>query len=61
VALVILGPFLLAAWAVYAAALVLCVIGGAAVRGIEALWRRAEARQARRHAGTARPRRPTPR
>jgi hypothetical protein len=48
VALLILGPFLLAAWAVYFAALVVYFAGKLVVEGIEAAGRRAEDRQARR-------------
>jgi hypothetical protein len=50
--LLILGPFLLAAWAVYFAALLVYVTGKLIVEGIEAAGRHAEHRQARRR-GTA--------
>jgi hypothetical protein len=46
--LLLLAPFLLAAWAVYFAALIVYVIGKLAVEGIEAIARHAESRQARR-------------
>jgi hypothetical protein len=46
--LLIVGPFLLAAWAVYAAALIVFIIGSVAVHGIEAIARHAEHRQAQR-------------
>jgi hypothetical protein len=48
VALLLLGPFLLTAWVLYAAALIVYVIGRLAVEGIEAAARRAEDRQAQR-------------
>jgi hypothetical protein len=56
--LAVFGPFLVLGWAVYAAALVVYALGWAVVQGIEAIGRRAEERQARRHAGTMRPPRP---
>ena len=48
VALLILGPFLLAAWIVYFAALIVYFAGKLVVEGIEAVGRRAQDRQARR-------------
>jgi hypothetical protein len=57
--LLILAPFLLAAWGVYFAALAVYVIARLAVEGIEAIGRRAEDRQARHQAGITRPARPT--
>jgi hypothetical protein len=56
VALLILLPFLLCAWIVYAAAMILYIIGKLVVEGIEAIGRHAEDRQAAR---TTRPARPT--
>jgi hypothetical protein len=49
--LLILGPFLLAAWAVYLAALIVYVTGRLIVEGVEAAGRRAEHRQAQRRGG----------
>jgi hypothetical protein len=51
VALLVLLPFLLCAWIVYSAALLVYYAGWLLVRSIEAAGRRAEDRQARRHTG----------
>jgi hypothetical protein len=48
--LLVLGPFLLLAWVLYAAALIVYVIGRLVVEGIEAIGRHAETKQAQRHA-----------
>jgi hypothetical protein len=48
--LLILGPVLLLIWLVYAAALIVYLLGKLVVEGIEAIGRRAEDRQARRQA-----------
>jgi hypothetical protein len=48
VALLVLLPFLVCFWVVYAAAVIVCAIGVAAVHGLEAAAGAIEGRQARR-------------